>query len=110
MAVDSGWRIFATTLLVSQLTKPTQIAAAFASTKQLVKLLAPDNSLIRKLSVEEAVRKVQLSRYDVFGTDKRVKAIREESTRCNARWEECYRTTRAAVLPPSPEWMRRNRA
>lgn len=91
---------------VSQLHK-NQVLTALLATRHPIKLLSSDNVLIRMLTPAEASLCYLTTGCDVLGNTRRVKALRERETHGEAKWQHCYRTTEAAVLPPSPDYWAR---
>ena len=72
-----------------------------------VKLLLPDGKII-KLSATDALRLALKSEYEWCGSKRRVRAIRPLSKA--PAWQHCHRTTSAASLPPSVEWLNSRRS
>lgn len=103
---ESSGSVIAPQPHVSQLTDHAAILIAFARTKQEIKLLSPDGKLQRLLTATEACVMLNRSKHDVFGSEKRIKALRQVSPRVTRPWEACYRNTSAPVLQPSIEWLR----
>ena len=56
----------------------------------------------RKVAAGEALLLIRGDRYEWSGTKRRVRALRPLALA--PVWQPCYRTTAAAVLPPSIEW------
>lgn len=85
------------------------VVSSDQSTLQRVLALAahPDVKLLldgRTLSIPAltALRLARSGRYDWSGTPRRVRKMRPIQTH---RWQACYRTTGAATLQPSVEWL-----
>jgi hypothetical protein len=72
-----------------------------ADTHPDVKLLL--ESRVVTISAMIALRLARGGRYDWCGSRHRVRKMRPIHTH---RWQACYRTTQAATLQPSIEWLR----
>lgn len=67
-----------------------------------IKLLGSKS--IAKVSATDALRMVITAKYDYrLNSKQRVKWMRIRPT--TTVWQECWRTTKAAVLPPSIDWV-----
>jgi hypothetical protein len=67
-----------------------------------VKLLLDGSSL--SIEPRQAIVRLRRNEYTICWKSKRVKWIRLESR--PSKWQECWRTTKAAVLEPGLEWGR----
>jgi len=60
-----------------------------------------------KLALDKAIRLAKANSYRWSGSKLRVKHMEPIIMRPDRPWSNCYRTTRAPVLQPSIEWIRR---
>lgn len=102
----TAWRFHSHPPDVSPITNRIELLAALGKTTEQVKLLRAGDSTIR-VSPAAAMQMVARGTFEGGSNGKRVKYIREISVRgkCNFKWTACYRTTSAAVLPPSVDYM-----
>lgn len=73
-------------------------------------MLSADNRHVETITIEQArIRVLTIGGLlDVYGTERRVKYLREKTLARDAKWEPCYRNTNAPALQPSIEWLRKN--